>query len=242
LLSRPLEQPPEATIGPAPEIPPSYERKFGMVRRLYGALLKPRETMKDIALSPDYWGVFVILFLQGSLVIVDFSLVLSKFHFEGRYAPEISSMVFIFVGVAVAIAIVLLPLRWLVKSAIVWKVCDSGSGWSFKNAASVTGYAYVTDLAIGIVSSLTIPFLMPEITIDLTNLENAIEVLNEYIPQIQLLRLYTLPLVFGGLLWKSYLGGIGTHHGTKQICTRAFGTMVFLLLSLVGLLVSYLVT
>lgn len=239
MLSRPLEQP-QPTIGPATEIPPPYERKFGIARRLYGALLKPHETMKDIALSPDYWGVVVILILQASLVIVDLSLVLSKFHFEGRYASQIGNMVFVFIGVAVAIAIVLLPIRWLVKSVIVWKACDSGSGWSFKDAASVTGYAYVADLAISILISLTLPFLVPEITIDLTSLENSIEVMNEYKSMLLALRFYTLPLAFTGLLWKSYLGGTGTNHGTQQMCTKTFGTMVFFLLSLIGFLVGYL--
>jgi uncharacterized membrane protein YidH (DUF202 family) len=239
--SRPLEQP-QPTIGPAPEIPPPYERKFGMIRRLYGALLKPNETMKDIALSPDYWGVIVILILEVSLVIVDFSLVLSKFHFEGQYASQVSSMVSIFVGTAVAITIVLFPLRWLVKSVIVWKACDSGSMWSFKIAASVTGYAYVADLVIGIISSLFLPFFIPELTINTTDLDVARKLIDEYMLKITSLKLYMLPISFGTILWKSYLGGIGTHYGTKQMCAKALGTLVFLLLSLVGLLINYLTT
>lgn len=213
-----------------------------MIRRLYGALLKPDETMKDIALSPDYWGVIVILILQLSLMVADFSLVFSKFHFEGQYSSQIGSMVSAFIGIAVTIAIVLFPLRWLVKSVIVWKACDSGSMWSFKIAASVTGYAYVVDLVIGIVSSLFLSFFIPELTINTTDLDVARKMMDEYMLKITSLKLYLLPISLGTILWKSYLGGIGTHHGTKQICTKALGTLVFLLLSLVGLLINYLTT
>jgi hypothetical protein len=198
--------------------------------------------MKDIALSPDYGGVAVILILQASLFLVNLSLVLSKIRFEGQYASPVGSLIYILIVGIAAAATVLLPLRWLLKSVIVWKVCNSGSEWGFKNAASVTGYAYIADLVMAIITSSTLPFLIPEVTINLARLESAVEIMDEYMSQIRVFRFYTLPLIFGGLLWKSYLGGIGTHHSTKQMCTKALGMMVFMLLSLVSLLISYLIT
>jgi len=225
----------------ASEAKPVYSRKYGLAQRLYRLLFSPSEVMKDIALDPDYGGVIAIMvleFVSGAILV---SGVLSKFHFTGPYAATISGFVSLGIGLAMVLLVVLLPARWLIKTLIVWKACDKGSGWSFKAAASVTGYAYIADFVLGLISGIITLYLMPTIQIDTSNLDQAMAVLrNVYEPQILSIRQFTLPITFAALLWKSFLGGVGTHFGTGERCSKSMGFVVFFLLGLVSFAFSLL--
>lgn len=211
-----------------------YSRKYSLVQRLYRVLFNPSEVMKDIALDPDYGGVAVILVLQFVYSAILISLLLSKFHFTGEYATMVSGMMSFGIGFAMALMVILLPIRWLIKSVIVWKVCDAGSRWNFKTAASVTGYAYIADLILSSISGIIVLYLMPSIHLDTNDLEQAMDMVkNVYEPQLRSIRQDSLPITFAAIIWKSFLGGIGTHFGTDERCSKFAGIGVFFLLALV---------
>ena len=52
---------------------------------------------------------------------------------------------------------------------------------------------------------------------------------------------YCLPFDLFGLLWKSYLGGLGAHFGTKEKCSLGMGIAVFFVLSLIGFLIPFVI-
>jgi len=224
------------------EAKPVYSRKYGLPQRLYRVLFSPSEVMKDIALAPDYDGVVVIMVLQFVYSAIMVSGVLSKFHFTGPYAAQISDFVSLVIGLAIVLGVILLPVRWLIKSVIVWKVCDAGgSKWSFKKAACVTGYAYIAEFVLGLISGIIVFYLMPTIHIDTSNLDQAMEMIrNVYQPQLLSIRQYALPITFVGILWKSFLGGIGTNFGTDEKCSKSMGIAVFFLLAMVSFALSFL--
>lgn len=225
----------------AAEAKPVYSRKYSLAQRLYRSLFSPSEVMKDIALDPDYGGVAVIMVLQFVFSGILVSAVLSKFYYTGPYAAKLSSMVASGIGLAMLLLVILLPLRWLIKSVIVWKACDAGSGWNFKIAASVTGYVYIADFVLGLISGIIVFYLMPTIHMDTSNLEQTVDMLkNVYEPQIRSIRQYALPITFVGILWKSFLGGIGTHFGTDEKCHMSMGIAVFFLLALISFAFSLL--
>jgi hypothetical protein len=96
------------------------------------------------------------------------------------------------------------------------------------------------DLIFGILGLIVGWFLLPTLYLDTPNLEAAKQSLNGYEAQLTWLRLlYTLPLSLFGLVWKSYLGGLGAHFGTKTKCTLRSGFLVFFGLGLLGLLISF---
>lgn len=220
--------------------PPPYERQFSLIQRLYGVFLKPSETMRDIGLKPDLGGVVIILILQGALSIASISIVMSKFHITGTYAQQFVSMMNSIVAAAAILALLLLVLRWVVKTVIVWKACDSGSGWSFSNAAAVTGYAYAVQVAVGAILTAVTPLILPEFHLDITNLETVTQAIETYTSQTMTLLLAQLPINLVVLVWKSYLGGVGTHFGTEKMCSKGMGIGVFLLLGFIGFAVSLL--
>lgn len=134
---------------------------------------------------------------------------------------------------------VALVVFWMVKSWLVKIACNCGSGWNFKTAAAVTGYAYIADFVVGIVGVVVAAYLLPEVIFDLSDLDAAGQALIEYQDQINWSRwLFTLPLFFVGVIWKSYLGGLGTRFGTKERCLLGKAFAVFLLLGLVGVLIG----
>jgi len=197
--------------------------------------------MKDIALDPDYGGVVVIMVLQFIYTAIMIVGVLSKFYFTGSYAAQMSGFVSLGIGLATVLLGVLLPVRWLIKSLIVWKACDAGSKWSFKKAACVTGYAYIAEFVLGLISGIMVLYLMPTIHIDTSNLDQAMETLRTvYMPQIISIRQYALPITFVAILWKSFLGGVGTHFGTDEKCSKVMGFVVFFLLALISFAFSLL--
>ena len=237
-VSETVSEPP---ISPPESLPEElYERKFSLIQRFYKLLTAPSEAMEDIALAPDYEGVLVVLGLDFVFMSAIVAVVLQKFHYSGPYAQTISGMVSGILAIAIFIALVLLAVKWVIKSLIIRYACDSGSGWDFKTAASITGYAYIADLIMGIPALCLVWFLVPTFQLDTTELEALRQALTDYQAQLSWLKLlYTLPVSLIGLLWKSYLGGLGAHHGTKKKCSRGMGVAVFFVLSLIGFLITF---
>jgi hypothetical protein len=158
----------------------------------------------------------------------------------GTNASQISSFVSSALGAVVVLAFVLVIVQWLVKSALVWASCKSGSNWSFKTAAVVTGYAYFADVVVGFVVLFLVWLLLPTYVIDTSNLTAAQQSFASLEAKLMLMRfLYSLPTTFLALLWKSYLGSLGSHHGTSKLCSIGKGFVVFLLLGLIGVLISF---
>ncbi len=227
---------------PTPERLPKevYERKLSLTQRFYKLLTAPSEAMRDIALAPDYEGIIVVLALDFVLLAVTLGLVMQKIRLSGPYAGRVGGMLSGILAVAVFIAVIILAVKWAVKSLIVKHACDSGSGWDFKTAASVTGYAYIADVVMSIVGLCLAWFLLPTFHLDLTDLEALRQAVNDYQAQLDWLRfMYTLPFSFFGLVWKSYLGGLGARFGTKEKCSLSMGILVFFVLSLIGFLISF---
>jgi hypothetical protein len=232
----------------APEAPPSpperlpeelYEKKFSLTQRFYKLLTAPSEAMRDIALAPDYEGVLVVIALNIVFLSVAAGIILQKIQFSGPHAETISGMVSGLLIAATFIAGILEVARWAIKSLIVRYACDSGSGWDFKTAASVTGYAYIADIIMGIIGICIGWFLLPTFRLESTDLEAMRQAFNDYEAQVKSLSLvYTLPFSLLGLLWKSYLGGLGTRFGTKEECSLSMGIALFFVLGLIGFLLS----
>ena len=105
----------------------------------------------------------------------------------------------------------------------------------------MTGYAYIADFVLSLISGMIVLYLMPTIPIDTSNIDQAMEMIrNVYEPQIRSLVQFGLPITFVALLWKSFLGGIGTHFDTDEKCSRSMGIAVFFLLGLVSFAFSLL--
>lgn len=232
-----------------PEVPPSlperlpeelYKRKFSLTQRFYKLLTAPSEAMRDIALAPDYEGVLVVLVSDFVLLSVAVAVVLQKIQLSGPHAKTISGMVSGLLLAAIFIALILLVAKWAIKSLIVKYACDSGSKWNFKTAASITGYAYIADIIMSIIGICIAWFLLPTFHLDSTDLEAMRQAFNDYEAQLNWLSLvYALPFSLFGLLWKSYLGGLGAHFGTKERCSLGMGIAVFSALSLIYFLFSF---
>jgi hypothetical protein len=224
---------------PAPAVP-AYERRFGFFGRLYRFVVSPSDAMQDVALAPDYAGALAILIVEMIFVGVAVGLVFQKFQLVGTNASQIGGFVSSVLGVAVVLSFGLIIVQWLVKSALVWASCKSGSNWSFKTAAVVTGYAYFADLVVGLVGLFLVWLLLPTYVIDTTNLTAAQQSIASLEAKLMYMRLlYSLPMTFLALLWKSYLGGSGSHYGTSKLCSIGKGFGIFLLLGLIGVLISF---
>lgn len=242
----PSAQPPQLPETVPPEKP--YERRFSFFQRLFKVLFSPSEGMKDIALTPSFSEVFIIILFEIIVTVVaGMSLIFMKIKFAGSLPPGFWRFFWGIMAFAIAIAGIgvfgFMVVRWLIKSLIVKAACDRGSGWDFKTAASVTGYAYLADVVTGLLGLAVLWFLMPSIVIDVTNLEAARQAIAAFQSQIGWTRfLYSLPIYFLGIVWKSYLGSLGIKFGTKEKCSMAFGFAVFLFLSLIGIAISLIVS
>lgn len=218
-----------------------YKRKLSLTQRFYKLLTAPSEAMEDIALSPDYDGILVLLALNSVLVSIALAIALQKIQFSGPHAEAVSNIVSGILAVTVFIAVVMLAAKLAIKSLIVKYACDSGSGWNFKTAVSITGYAYIADVIVGIVGLCLTWFALPTLHLDTTDSAAMQQAVNDYQAHLGWLRfLYTLPLSLFGLFWKSYLGGLGAHFGTKEKCSLITGIALFFVLGLIGLLISFL--
>lgn len=224
------------SVEPVEEV---YERRFSTSQRFLKLLTSPSEAMKDIASSPSYEGIAVFLLAEFVLSSVLTGIAFQKFEFSGPYSSAIIIFVTNVLVLTVLLAWILLAIKWVVKSYIVKYACDDESGWNFKTAASITGYAYVPTIIISIIGIPALWFLVPTFHIDTTSLDVAERLINDYQAQIVWFQLlYGLPLSLFGLMWKSYLGGLGAHFGTQRRCSLGKGIVVFFALGLISYLVS----
>jgi hypothetical protein len=224
------------------EVKEAYARKFSIWQRFFKLITSPSEAMKDIALAPEYDGVLVLIILQSIIGAVTLVMVRQKLQFYGENAANINSLLNLFLTIAGVIAISVIVGKWLLKSFLVKVTCDSGSGWNFKTAACVTGYAYLADILISIISLCISWFLLPTFSVDTTNLQAATLSLSDYRSQLTFMKFaYSLPVSLIAIFWKSYLGGLGTRFGTREKCSLGTGFTVFLVFSLIGLLIGYLI-
>lgn len=239
-LTAPTALPPPPPIIEAPPPTPPYIRKLSTLQRYFKLLTAPSEAMKDIGLAPDYSGYFGILALEFVLTIIALVLAMQKIQLVGTYGEQLTNDITGILALAVIIATFLLIIRWLIKSLIVRFAGDSGSDWSFSTAASVTGYAYIADVVFMIIGIVVSWFLIPTFRVDTTDLNMAIQQMSDYRAQINVLKLtFTLPFTLVGIAWKSYLGGLGTHFGTDEKCSKRNGFIIFLVLGLLGLLITF---
>jgi len=186
---------------------PSDEEWFGFFGRLRRFVTSPSEAMRDVVLAPDYGGVFTILIMELVLTWAVLILVSQKIQFVGSNASQVSTLLLsvLFLGGIFAFGSILV--RWLVKSVLVLSLCGARSGWSFRTAAVVTGYAYFADVVVNFFALFIGWFLIPSVSINTSSLNTMAQSLAQYETSVAWLQfVYTLPTAFAGLLWKSYLG------------------------------------
>jgi hypothetical protein len=83
--------------------------------------------------------------------------------------------------------------------------------------------------------------LLPSITLNVSDLDAARQAVANFQAQALWIELaISLPIDFIALIWKSYLGGLGTMFGTDEKCTMRWGFIVFFVLALFGWLISFL--
>jgi hypothetical protein len=196
--------------------------------------------MKDIAWTPEYDGILIIITAKFVILSITMAMVLQKIELSGPYSAPINNIVSAGLFLGIFLGVIIFVVKWAVKSYIVKYACDSGGFfWDFKIAASVTGYAYIADIIMGIIGICVAWVIVPPFHIDTTNIEAARHSVNDYQAQVTWLCLvYTSPLELLRLVWKSYLGGLGAHFGTKENCSLVMGVALFFLLGLISLLIS----
>lgn len=237
-----VQKEPAGSVQATPE--EIYERKYSIFQRFYKLVVSPSEAMRDIGLAPEYGGPLVLIVLEIILGAAAVSLAFQKIQFTGdsQMVSQVSAFVSAILVIAVLISAVLFLAFWLVKSWLVKYFCDRGSGWSFGTAAAVTGYAYLADVIFGVVSLLVVYPLLPSLTLNVSNVDVARQALADFQAKVLWIRLtIEIPVGFIGMLWKSYLGGLGTKFGTHEKCSLGLGFLVFLVLALFGWLISFLV-
>jgi hypothetical protein len=232
---------PEETLQAQTEEP--YERRFSILQRFGKLITSPSEAMEDVALDPDYSGPIIIVVLEVIFLVAYLGLVLQKVSFTGANSTDVSAIWGAVVTIVVAVIAVggslLYIIFWLVKSFLVRTFTDNGSGWEFKTAASVTGYAYLADLIVMVINTAIVLSLMPAISMS-TSLSQS-EINAQVESQIGWIRIFSIPLSLLALTWKSYLGGLGAHYGTEEKCSIGKGLAVFLVLGLIGWAISFLI-
>ncbi len=233
----PEQGPPELAGGLG--VAPPYQRRLSVVERIVRLLVAPKDAMEDISLAPDYVGVVLIIAAMTIVSAATVLISLGKIQFVGANAAEITSLLSSAIAISIILVPVILVIRWLVKSLLVKYGCNNGSNWTFAAAASVTGYAYLVGVIIGLIGLLVVSYFIPSVVIDTSDLEIAITQLESYQAQIAAIQvLYTIPISLIELVWKSYLGGLGAHMGTRKMCSFGQGVAVFLVLGFVGLALS----
>jgi hypothetical protein len=227
-------------IWPEHETEQSYERKLSLFQRFYKLLTSPSEAMEDIGLAPDYAGVAVIILIEIVLSILSVAVALMKIQYIGTRGEAVTSFVYSAVTIGSILGVGLIVIRWLVKSYIIKYVCDAGSSWDFETAASVTGYAYLPSVVLGVIGLCVGWFLIPSLTVDTSNLNAAMQAVNEFRAQASwLILVYSLPMSFIGVIWTSCLGGLGAHFGTNKKCLLRGGVLWFFILGLIGVFLSF---
>lgn len=229
---------------PTPQPPPPeatsqkpYERKFSFPQRIFKVLVSPREGKEDVALAPSYGEVFGILAIQMFASFVIIALVFSKIQFVG-VPPTVWIILTFASAIGVVFAYGFLVAIWLIESAIVKFACNKVSGWDLKTAASITGYTYLVNILLSIISMIVFWHFIPSIVIDVKNLELTQQTIATLKAQLNWLWLCLLPVSLFGIIWKSHLGGLGVNFGTGGKRPQKLGFTVFFCIGLVGLLIS----
>lgn len=221
------------------------EQKFYSVfERLRELVVSPSDAIKDIGRWPEYNGPIVIVVLLAILESVGIILAYQKIQWTGDQTLIAQGQNFLssVIAIAIVISVVVVIVFWLVKSLLVKALCDGGSEWSFRTAASVTGYAYIADVIFGIIGTLVVFPLLPSLTINVSDLTATQAAINGYYAQVLWIRLaVSIPIGLIGLAWKSYLGGLGTKYGTEERSSLGLGFAVFFGLTLLGWLISFLI-
>jgi hypothetical protein len=228
------------TETPTPQV---YVRKYSVLQRLYKLIVSPSEAMKDIGLAPDYSGPMLLVILETIFGSVALALVFQKIQLIGdsQTVSRVWGLVSTVVAIAVVLSIFLFIAFWLVKSLLVKYLCDGGSGWSFGTAASVTGYAYLPDVIFGIISLIVVYPLLPSLTLNVSDLTAASQALADFRAQALGIELaLSIPIGLIGIIWKSYLGGLGAKFGTQEQCKLMWAFVAFFVLALLGWLISFL--
>lgn len=242
LLSEPAAPPPSSSLPEASPTPTPYVKRFNVFQRLYRLLFSPAEAMQDIASAPDYQGGLTIILIQTMLMGIVVASIFQKIHFTGSISGvSLAGAVFFFaffiLVLALIVSVAMLVGLWFLEALFVKLLGDSGSGWSFRVAASVAGYAYIAYFVSGLIPLVGSWLLMPEVTIDLTNPALSRAVIQEIgLPSWFSLVSWVFAVL--GLVWVSYLGGLGVHFGTKKRCSIRKGMAVFLGLGLIPVLIS----
>jgi hypothetical protein len=239
--SGPVQNEPAASSEPVSE--QAYERKYSVFQRFYRLVVSPSAAMKDIGLSPDYAGPVLLVILESILGVVAISLAFQKIQITGdsQMVSQVQGFVSLVMTIAAVFVVVYFLVAWLVKSLIVKYSCDGGSGWSFGTTASVTGYAYLADFIVGVISLIIVYPLLPSLTLNVSDVTAATQAVANFQAQIQWTRLLiAIPLGLVSLIWKSHLGALGTKFGTHERTSRPMGFTVFLVLALFGWLISFL--
>jgi hypothetical protein len=229
---------------PLPVSEQVYERKYSIFQRFYKLIVSPTAAMKDIGLAPDYGGPVLLVFLEIILGGVTISLAYQKIEFTGdsQMISQVQGYLSAILSLAIFFVVLFAFAYWLVKSLLVKSLCDGGSGWSFGTAASVTGYAYLSDIIIGVIGLIVVYPLLPSMTLNVSDLDAARQALANFQAQALWIRLViSIPLNLVALIWKSYLGGLGTKFGTHERTSLTTGFFVFLVLALLGWLISFLI-
>jgi hypothetical protein len=201
--------------------------------------------MQDIGLAPEYTGPILLVIFRTILLAVTISLAYSKIQWTGdpNLINQVSGFLSGVITLAIVIAVGLLVAYWLGKALIVKYACDSGSAWTFRTAASITGYAYLPELILGIIGIAVVYPMIPAITFNVSDPAAATAALADYQAQLLWIQIvFSVPLGFISLIWKSYLGGLGTKFGTQEKASLALGFTVFLILGLLGWGISFLLT
>lgn len=223
----------------------TYEsRNHSVFQRFYKLVVSPSEAMEEIGISPDYGGPLVLVVLQAIIASISIALSYQKIQWTGDPAiiSQAQSFVSTVITIAVLISVFIVAAFWLVKSLLVKYSCDGGSGWSFGTTASVTGYAYVPDVIFAVIALPVVYWLTPSLIINVSDLSATRQAVTDYQAQMLWIRLaISIPLSLIALLWKSYLGGLGAKFGTDQKCSVQKGFAVFLVLALLGWLISFLI-
>jgi hypothetical protein len=242
-VTQPQPKPAWPTPPPAPEQP--YEREYSVPQRLYRLIVSPNKAMQDIGLAPEYTGPILLIVFRTILLAVTIALGYSKIQWVGdpNLISQVSGFLSGVITLAIVIAVGLLVAYWLGKALIVKYTCDSGSAWTFTTAASVTGYAYLPELILGIISIAVVYPMIPQITFNVSDLAATRAALADYRAQLLWIQIvFSVPISIIYLIWKSYLGGLGTKFGTQKKASLALGFTVFLILGLLGWGISFLLT
>ena len=89
---------------------------------------------------------------------------------------------------------------WLIESVIVKFACNKGSGWDLKTAASITGYTYLVDMLLSIITTVVSWPFIPSMVIDIKNLGLTQQTIAALKTQLTWLWLWLLPVSLFGIV------------------------------------------